>query len=700
MTDAVSVDSRPRTSAQGRVLRVISRTRVTLISIGVLLLIGAITGALWRPFLYNPLWDSVAYGLPAFQAGRWWTPVTGTFFVSHPALYSVTILSFAGMAYLELRRGWRVAMLYFWIGQLFAVFGAALLLWLLTYTPSLWAVVVAENTGVGPTAGTFACIAAATGLLPAPWRVRGWLVLLATLLVTLLFWGRLLDVQNTLAVFLVLFADRTLRIQHTTVREQRLITWVAVVTLGVVELIVLLAPTNGPFGDSDPASGSWWDIATDILLIVIVATALRRGRRWAWWTTLILAGVNVVTGILLVVVIVAVGPAEADDIINGNPSLTFATAVMWLAMGIYLIWVRRAFRSKIGRRARLGSQPAPDAVEAKRLVRQAGGGDLSWVATWEDKTFMRTTTGIVAYQQRAGVALALGDPLGPPAGRAQSVREFIDDAEHAGLIPCFFSASDDTKAAVPATWRSLVVADDTIVDLPDLSFTGKRWNSVRTSLNKAAREGVSFRLTHLKDEPWGVQAQLQAISEMWVSDRGLPEMGFTLGTLSEAEDPDVRIALAVSPEGDVDGFLSWMPVYGPGGRIDGWTLDLMRRREGGFGPVMEYLIAQSAMTFREEGARFMSLSGAPLAHDYPPRAGMIAELSEWLAEALEPVYGFRSLHRFKGKFHPRFQAMHLLYRDEGDLTRVAGALTRAFLPDATLRQFAGAGIDMLRPPAR
>jgi lysylphosphatidylglycerol synthetase-like protein (DUF2156 family) len=126
----------------------------------------------------------------------------------------------------------------------------------------------------------------------------------------------------------------------------------------------------------------------------------------------------------------------------------------------------------------------------------------------------------------------------------------------------------------------------------------------------------------------------------------------------------------------------------------------MRRRDGGFGPVMEYLIAQSALQFREEGAKFMSLSGAPLAHDYPPGAGMIAELSEWLAEALEPVYGFRSLHRFKGKFHPRFQSMHLLYRDEGDLTRVARALTRAFLPDATLRQFAGAGIDMLRPPAR
>jgi lysylphosphatidylglycerol synthetase-like protein (DUF2156 family) len=182
-------------------------------------------------------------------------------------------------------------------------------------------------------------------------------------------------------------------------------------------------------------------------------------------------------------------------------------------------------------------------------------------------------------------------------------------------------------------------------------------------------------------------------------------MGFTLGTLAEAEDPEVRLALALAPNGDVDGFLSWLPVYGRGdpgdggdsrGRVRGWTLDLMRRRDGGFGPVMEYLIGSSARLFSDEGAEIMSLSGAPLAHDYPPDAGMIALLSDRLADALEPVYGFRSLHRFKEKFHPRYETMYLLFRDESDLARIGGALTRAFLPDATLRQFAGAGLELVR----
>lgn len=203
-------------------------------------------------------------------------------------------------------------------------------------------------------------------------------------------------------------------------------------------------------------------------------------------------------------------------------------------------------------------------------------------------------------------------------------------------------------------------------------------------------------MTTLAAEPWGIRQQLRAISEGWVGEKGLPEMRFTLGRLQEAEDPEVRLALAISPEGNVDGFLSWLPVFGPEGEHRGWTLDLMRRRDDGFQAVMEYLIGSSAQAFSEEGAQILSLSGAPLAHEVTPDEGLIAQLLGQLAGTLEPVYGFSSLHKFKQKFNPRYEPIYLLYRDEGDLPAIAAGLTRAFLPDATLRQFAAAGVDVLR----
>ncbi|MGL4256586.1 MAG: bifunctional lysylphosphatidylglycerol flippase/synthetase MprF, partial [Microbacterium sp.] len=509
-----------------------------------------------------------------------------------------------------------------------------------------------------------------------------WLIVLGFSFVMLFFWGSLADLEHAFAVLLVLFADRSLRVQRTTVREQRLIAFVAALVILAVELLTLLVPTDGPFGHTDAADGSFLDVAIDVAVIAALATGLRRGRRWAWIWTIVLAAVNVLTGVLLVVAVVVLG-ASAVDAQVGDHNVALAQSAMWLLLLVYLVWVRRAFRAR--RSSTIGVAPAPSVADVKAALRADGGGTLSWMTTWDGNDYARTAAGgIVAYQRRAGVALALADPLGPEASRAASVAEFIASAEHAGLVPCFFSAGEATRAAVPAGWRSLVVADDTIVDLPGLEFTGKRWNAVRTSINRAGREEMTFRMTRLADEPWGVKQQLRAISEVWVGDKGLPEMGFTLGTLEQAEDPEVRLALAVSPAGDVDGFLSWLPVYGGDGAVRGWTLDLMRRRDGGFGPVMEYLIGSSARHFSDEGAEIMSLSGAPLAHEYPPDAGAIAALSERLAGMLEPVYGFQSLHRFKSKFHPRYETMYLLFRDESDLTRIGAALTRAFLPDATL----------------
>lgn len=687
MTDT-PVKRRPTVS------RVLSRFPATLTLVVVLLAVGVIWNGLWSPFAANPLFDKVAYGLPALTEGRWWTPVTGTFFVDHPVVYAFVIPSFLGLAYLEHRRGSVVAIAYFGVGQLFAIFASALFLWLAAMLPWPWAQEQAMVLDVGPSGGSMAGIAAAAGLLASPWRVRAWLVLIGFSFVTLFFWGSLADLEHAFAVLLILFVDRSLRVQRTTMREQRLIAFVAILTLLAVEILTVLIPTDGPFGETTPSGGSFVDVGIDLLVIAIVANGLRRGRRWAWIWSIVLAGFNILASALLLLLFLLFGSAAIEEQV-GDFTVALVQSLMWAMLLVYLVWVRGAFSAR--RKTTIGVQPMPTVDDVKAALRAHGGGTLSWMTTWGGNSYARTKSGgIIAYQRRAGVALVLADPIGDAASRPRSVEDFIRAAERAGLIPCFFSSSDETKAAVPSGWRSLVVADDTIVDLPGLEFTGKRWNAVRTSLNRAGREEMTFRMTHLGDEPWGIRQQLRAISEMWVGDKGLPEMGFTLGTLDEAEDPEVRLALAISPAGDVDGFLSWLPVYGDDGAVRGWTLDLMRRREGGFGPVMEYLIGMSARLFSDEGAQIMSLSGAPLAHEYPPDAGAIAALSDRLAEALEPVYGFRSLHRFKQKFHPRYETMYLLFRDETDLTRIGAALTRAFLPDATLRQFAGAGLELVR----
>jgi lysylphosphatidylglycerol synthetase-like protein (DUF2156 family) len=173
-----------------------------------------------------------------------------------------------------------------------------------------------------------------------------------------------------------------------------------------------------------------------------------------------------------------------------------------------------------------------------------------------------------------------------------------------------------------------------------------------------------------------------------MADKGLPEMGFTLGGLDELNDPEIRCLIAVDADRKVHGIISWMPVYASGQPV-GWTLDFMRRNTepGTFRGVMEFLIATAALTFRAEGARFISLSGAPLARlDRGERPSALQRLLDKIANTMEPVYGFRSLLHFKAKFQPVYQPLYLAYPDPAALGSIATAIGRAYLPHLTSRQ--------------
>jgi len=239
------------------------------------------------------------------------------------------------------------------------------------------------------------------------------------------------------------------------------------------------------------------------------------------------------------------------------------------------------------------------------------------------------------------------------------------------------------------------VAEEAVIDLPTLAFRGKSWQDVRTALSQAAKANIELRLGPLCELPRGLQLQVKAISSEWVEGKGLPEMGFTLGGVDEALDPRVRVGLAVDADSTVHGVTSWMPIHDVGGGAPtGWTLDVMRRLPGGFRYSMEFLISSACLAFRDEGCRVVSLSGAPLARtpaavkdSGPLDRGTLDDFLDRLGGALEPYYGFRSLHRFKSKFQPRVDPLYLVFPDEAALPRIGVALSRAYLPDAGVRDF-------------
>ncbi|HEY6532939.1 MAG TPA: DUF2156 domain-containing protein, partial [Acidimicrobiales bacterium] len=390
---------------------------------------------------------------------------------------------------------------------------------------------------------------------------------------------------------------------------------------------------------------------------------------------------------------------------SGNIEPT-TTAANWFVTSIGAVWLIVILVTVVGllyssRRPR----PEPEADERlHQLLHQHRSSNIQWMLTWKGITVWFSGDGstAVGFELVGSVALCLADPVGPPERRADALREFDAYCFDRGWIPCLFAADQASADLAPGLgWTSVQVAEDSVLPLADLEFKGKVFQDVRTAINKAGKQEVTLEATRWEDSKPVVQDQLHAISEGWVGDKALPEMGFTLGTLREADDPEVRLHLAVDPDRTIEGFTSWLPVH-EDGEVVGWTLDLMRRREDGFRPVMEFLIGSSGMQFKEEGYRFMSLSAAPLAKAPDAMAGdsdqkVLQTLLDFLGKTLEPYYGFQSLFAFKQKFRPEHHPMYLVFPDSTALGEIGIAVCRAYMPDAGLRDWLGTGWEMLVP---
>jgi lysylphosphatidylglycerol synthetase-like protein (DUF2156 family) len=105
----------------------------------------------------------------------------------------------------------------------------------------------------------------------------------------------------------------------------------------------------------------------------------------------------------------------------------------------------------------------------------------------------------------------------------------------------------------------------------------------------------------------------------------------------------------------------------------------MRRGDDGMPGVMEFLIARTALRAREAGLTTISLSGTPLAA-HAGAGALVTRGSLLLARVLEPVYGFRSLQRFKEKFGARHEPLWLVVPTPLHVPRAMRALARAYVP--------------------
>ncbi len=510
---------------------------------------------------------------------------------------------------------------------------------------------------------------------------------------------------------------------------RRFALWLAVIVNGMFGVLAAfyfgLLPLSGvPYVISRPTGASWETsfglVASAVLPVAIAITlivlrkhfsvlasraSVRRYVITVAATAVVLAGLYVVGGLLVrdtaFTDTVNLADLLSDAVERFVPvsflireSITFLPSSIIGKMLYYGIgpafWVV-AILAAITPTRQSPAREQPGALTRVRSLLMAGGGDsLAFMASWPGNSYWFDDEEdlAIAYRVVGRVALTLGGPFGSAVPKDAAIDRFARFSDDNDWVPVFYSIDAAFEGKFRSMgWHTMVVAEETVLRPATWQTTGKKWQDVRTSINRAQRAGITASWTSFGALPLGISTQIAEISEEWVSEKGLPEMGFTLGGLNELRDPDVALMLAIDPDGQVQAVTSWLPTF-RNGEIIGWTLDFMRRRPESINGVMEFLIAETAMRMQEAGIEFLSLSGAPLAHTahLTDQNSTIERMLDYLSSSLEPVYGFRSLLNFKRKFQPEFHPLLMAYPDQAALPAIGIALTRVYLPTLSLRQ--------------
>ena len=777
---------------------------VTIALVVLLWVIGAVTGSL----LDGPsesLQETVAAGVPAFQDGNWWTPVTAAFFAADLFTYIVVTVLLLVLGSLFERRYGSLKMA--WMTLLVQIVGVAAGVGVIALSDALfdwlWADYLASDLTVGTSTLIAGLLMTYSGGLSALWRRRIRIGVLTLCLVALLYGGQLQDalrlstaLVGLLAGALFLHTGERQLVAHASRRETRVLVAVVIAATAIGPILVAITgEIEGPLSALadlyvgpkayDEANRDLADILMSLmpaLLVLVLAAGLRRGRRFAWWATMVVHVLLLALGtfyaidyynwaiendaldegfswvawltplvllpVLIIILLVltrrsftvqapvgiyrklglsvlgvvlalwalyvivgsliseefsptaTVGELIVDFPIrllpNGylyiiEPSFEPTAGVGrfmadWIPVLVWAVILFGLLRSFIA--ARVESN-AEDRATARTLLEKNGTTALAYLTTWEGNSYWFSADGrsFVAYRVEGGVAITTGDPVGPPENLAETVEEFIAFCNSENWTPCLYSTTEAVRDITDSYgWPSLQVAEETVLPLGKLAFTGKKFQDIRTSISRAGKGGITAEWLYYGEAPLAIRDQIQAISEEWVSDKALPEMGFTLGGLDELDDPAVRCLIAIDADRTIHGITSWMPCYRDGVAV-GWTLDFMRRRGEGFKGVMEFLIGTAALDLQKEGAEFVSLSGAPLAQANPGEEQVgVQKLLEVVGKTMEPVYGFRSLLRFKAKFQPVYQPMFMCYPEAAVLPRIGLGISHAYLPNMSFGQ--------------
>ena len=269
-------------------------------------------------------------------------------------------------------------------------------------------------------------------------------------------------------------------------------------------------------------------------------------------------------------------------------------ALFWV--GVLIVLVRA-----MAPRARVRGDAGPTAQEL------ADSDDsLAYFASRDDRIAARDGAGVVSYGVAGAVALAAGDPIGPPESWPGAIAAYADRAAAQGRVPAVIGCSEGAMEAYErAGLHRVYLGDEAVLELTDFDVEAKGRQHARRGWTRGRRDGLQAEVRRSGTLDAATVAELTELSDRWRG--GSAERGFSmsLGRLFDPRDAECVVVIGRDGGGGLVGFLNLVPWA-----RDGASLDVMRRDKSAPSVMNEFLIVEAARQLPALGVTRLSLNFA------------------------------------------------------------------------------------------
>lgn len=301
--------------------------------------------------------------------------------------------------------------------------------------------------------------------------------------------------------------------------------------------------------------------------------------------------------------------------------------------------------------------PPADVLDraAAVIATQDSAGAVLALSADKHVLFSETGKSFIMYGKMGRSWVALFDPVGVQSEWRDLVWEFIEMAHAHGGRAAFYQVRPEILPLyLDAGMRAYKLGEYAWVSLPEFSLKGGSRANLRTAVNRAEREGMTFEIV----PPENVRDMLPAlrtISTAWLTANKTREKGFSLGVFDANYLVRMPVAL-VRLNGEPIAFASLLETTT---RREA-SIDLMRHRADVPSGTMDFLFTRLMLHYQAMGVERFGLGMAPLSgmaeHELASRWHRFGRL---LFGHGERFYHFRGLRSFKEKFTPVWEPRYL-----------------------------------------